>query len=90
MAGINGKRVTLVDLYEARTLRDAISFRAFRTRGPGNIEFEVPQDVAGVRPLIGQDRVLLYAVAPAGRAACVTTRTLEVYDACVAGERDWN
>lgn len=87
---VNGRAVLPVELYEARCLRDATSYRAQRRYGPqGAEELHPPATLLDVRALLGEPRVLVYGVTPAGRSVCVTERVLAVYDACVRGEVPW-
>lgn len=92
---IAGKRVSPVELWEARIIRDASLFRAQVRRGPrGYDELPPPPTLEAARRLVGDgtdraDRTLVYAVTPTGRACCVTWRILQVYDACARGDLSW-
>jgi len=88
---VAGRTVLPVELYEARTLRDATSFRAQRYYGPrGREELHPPATVLDVRALLAAEpRVLVYGVTPTGRSVCVTPRVLAIYDAATRGEIPW-
>lgn len=89
---VAGKTVLPVELYEARTLRDATSFRARRFIGNTAVEeLHPPATLLDVRALLAAGgRVLVYGVAPSGRSVCITPRVLAIHDAAARGEIAWN
>lgn len=90
---VDNKPVNATDMYEARCLRSAVTWRGWDVTGPGaggRTEFAVI-DLAEARGIVGTDRrCLIYGIMPNNLQVLVTRRNLKVLDDVIEGENEEN
>lgn len=80
---VDGKKVCGPDRYEAEAFRDAVEFRVFGRDGNAKVEI-IGVAREQVKEFLDKG-CLIYAVTQSKRSACVTQRTLKVYEALFGG-----